>query len=296
MPKTITVKSVLNKTKKRDTWFLDDYTLNPYSSCSYNCLYCYIRGSKYGEHLANHLKVKSNALEVLEKQLSLRARKQQFGFIVLSSATDPYLPIEEETQLTRQMLSLILKYRFPVHIITKSTLIERDFDLLEEIDRSAILPPDLPQIKNGTIISYSFSTLDDEVGKIFEPGAPAPSARLNTLKSTCQQGFLTGVSLMPLLPYISDTGENLEFLFDTFQKTGAHYILPATITLFGNEKYDSKHLVLKAIEKHYPELLQKYRRFFAFGHQMPQYYQVAFKNKMKELSRKYGVKDRIESP
>ena len=64
-----TVKSVLNKHKKRDGWFLDDYSVNPYEGCSCNCLYCYIRGSKYGENMNEHLAVKENALQVLEKQL-----------------------------------------------------------------------------------------------------------------------------------------------------------------------------------------------------------------------------------
>jgi len=89
MPHEIQVKSILNKTKRRDPWFLDDYTLNPYSGCSFNCLYCYIRGSKYGIHMEEKLSVKTNALELLEKALTLRSKKGQHGIIVLSSATDP---------------------------------------------------------------------------------------------------------------------------------------------------------------------------------------------------------------
>src|SRR3954465_11929134 len=115
MPLEISAKTILNKKKKPDEWFLDDYTLNPYSGCSFNCLYCYIRGSKYGVHMEEKLGIKSNAPELLEKQLALRAKKNQFGIIVLSSATDPYLQIEKETELTRKLLQIILKYRFPVH-------------------------------------------------------------------------------------------------------------------------------------------------------------------------------------
>src|SRR5215831_13868455 len=132
MPADIQAKSILNKTKRRDPYFLDDYTINPYSGCSFNCLYCYIRGSKYGIHMEEKLSVKVNALEVLEKQLHNRAKKNQYGFIVLSSATDPYLQIEKDYLLTRKILELILKYKFPVHIITKSDLVIRDYDLLHE--------------------------------------------------------------------------------------------------------------------------------------------------------------------
>ncbi len=296
MPREIEVKSVLNKSKKRDSWFLDDYTFNPYSSCSFNCLYCYIRGSKYGTNLESSLSVKINAVELLDRQLSTRARKYQYGFIVLSSATDPYLKIEEKYQLTRDALKVILKHKFPVHIITKSDLIERDFDLLEQIDREARLPDDLSELKRGTIISFSFSTLQDEVARIFEPGATPPGKRIVAVQKTINRGFLTGISLMPLIPYISDTTEQLNLVFSTFRKMGADYVLPATITLYGNEKADSKTLMLGAIKKHYPELVTKYNKFFSASSEMPYYYQNAFYKKMKELCAVHGLKnDIIES-
>src|SRR6185503_7216254 len=107
MPHAIQVKSILNKTKRRDPWFLDEYTINPYSGCSFNCLYCYIRGSKYGTNMEEKTAVKSNALELLKKQLHNRAKKRQYGIIVLSSATDPYLQMEREQQLTRRILEKI---------------------------------------------------------------------------------------------------------------------------------------------------------------------------------------------
>ena len=267
MPKEIEVKSILNKSKKRDSWFLDDYTLNLYSSCSFNCLYCYIRGSKYGSNLETSLSAKINGIEILDKQLALRAKKGQYGFIVLSSATDPYLQIEKQYELTRKALELILKYRFPVHIITKSHLVERDFDLLQEIDKAAILPSDLSHLSRGCILSFSFSTIQDHVAKLMEPGATLPSERLKTIKKALDLKFLTGISLMPLLPYISDTTEQLDHSFTTFRKLGVHYVLPATLTLFGNQKADSKTLILNTIQKHFPELEKKYLKFFTHSNE-----------------------------
>ncbi|WP_299763852.1 radical SAM protein [uncultured Dokdonia sp.] len=294
MPREIEIKSVLNKTKRRDTWFLDDYTVNLYSSCSFNCLYCYIRGSKYGSNLETSLSVKTNAIEVLDRQLYNRSKKGQYGIIVLSSATDPYLRIEKKYELTRQALEIIAKYRFPVHIITKSDLIARDYDLLHQIDKTAILPGDLQQsLSRGTIISYSFSTLDDQVARIFEPGATPPSLRLQSLKNTIQEGFLSGVSLMPLLPFISDTTAHLDLLFSTFKEANAHYVLPATLTVFGEGKAASKTLMLQAIQKHYPELFPKYQKYFQYGSEMPAYYKTAFAKKMKELSDQYKLKSSI---
>ncbi|WP_271784434.1 SPL family radical SAM protein [Aquimarina algiphila] len=296
MPREIKVKSVLNKTKRRDSWFLDDYTLNLYSSCSFNCLYCYIRGSKYGTNLEESLSVKTNAIEILDRQLFNRVKKGQYGIIVLSSATDPYLKVEKEYQLTRSALKIIAKHKFPVHIITKSDLIERDFDLLHQINKTAILPNDLThRLDHGVIVSFSFSTLDDNVSKIFEKGAPKPSNRLIALHKTKKENFLTGVSLMPLLPFISDTTAHLNTMFSTFKKSNIDYILPATITLFGNNKADSKTLVLNAIKKHYPELENRYINYFKKGSEMPDYYKKAFSKKMNELCNEYGIKNWIAS-
>ena len=294
MPQEIISKTILNKTKRRDPWFLDDYTINPYSGCSFNCLYCYIRGSKYGEHMEEKLGIKINAPELLEKQLQLRAKKNQYGIIVLSSATDPYLQAEKETMLTRKLLEIILKYRFPLHVITKSDLVIRDFDLLKQINEQAILPPDLEnKLSQKVFITFSFSTIDNAIAKIFEPGATPPDKRLQTLKTTLEHGFLSGVSLMPLLPYITDTTEHLEKMFSTFKEAGVKYIFPASITLFGNGTADSKTLVLRAVEKHYLHLLEKYKQFFAASNQMPFHYTNAFNKKMKEMGGKFGLRNEI---
>lgn len=286
----IKVKSVLNKKKATDSWFLDDYTINGYSGCSFNCTYCYIRGSKFGLNMAEKVSIKENALEVLEKQLHLRAKKDEHGVIVMSSATDPYLHFEKEEQLTRKMLELILKYRFPVHMITKSDLILRDVDLLKEISRVAVIPQHLEgKLKTGTIVSFSFAGTDDKVSKIFEPGATAPSVRLQTMATMVQEGFLTGVSMMPLLPYITDTAANLEKMFSEFKTAGTKYILPSTITLFGNDTADSRTLTFRAIKKHYPDLLPKYEKLLGKSDYMPGYYHEAFMRKMEEMSARFGI-------
>ena len=171
----IRVKSILNKHKKRDDWFLDDYSVNPFEACFFNYIYCYIRGSKYGENMAKTLSVKINAPKLLEKQLYVRAKRREYGIIALSSSTEPYMQIEEKLKLTRRLLEIISRFRFPIHILTKSTLVLRDLDLLKEIEKNVILPEDLKQkLKRGVIISFSISTLDGKLARILEPGAPKP--------------------------------------------------------------------------------------------------------------------------
>jgi len=142
MPHEKQVKSVLNKHKKRDSWFLDDFSVNPYEGCSCNCLYCYIRGSKYGANMDDGLAIKINAAEILDKQLAARAKKHQYGFVAVGSGTDAYIHHEKTYKLTEGILAILLKHRFPVFISTKCTLITRDIELLKEIDKSAILPGD----------------------------------------------------------------------------------------------------------------------------------------------------------
>lgn len=294
MPQDIQIKSMLNKTKKRDSWFLDDYTINPYSGCSFNCLYCYIRGSKYGFNMEEKLSIKSNAIEILDKQLYNRAKKNQYGIIVLSSATDPYLQFEKEQELTKGILQVILKYKFPVHIITKSDLVIRDFDLLHQINRVAILPSDLlDKVPKKVFITFSFSTTENSVAKIFEPGATPPTQRLKAMKESVKEGFHTGVSLMPLLPFISDTAENLERMFIEFQSIKINYLFGASLSLFGNNNTDSKTLVLKAIQKNYPHLLIKYKKYFGESNSMPLYYSKALNIKIKELCDKFDINNSI---
>jgi len=240
------------------------------------------------------LSVKSNAVEVLDKQLYNRAKKNQHGIIVLSSATDPYLQLEKEIQLTRKILEVILKHRFPVHIITKSDLVLRDLDLLEEINKNAILPEDLrDKLSDKVFITFSFSTLDPGIAKIFEPGATVPEKRLQTMRTVLNHGFHSGVSMMPLLPYITDTGENLDYMFRVFKESGAKYLFPASLSLFGNGPGDSKTLMLRAIEKHYPHLKMKYENFFAQSMSMPGYYSNALKKKTDELLKVHGIKSSL---
>jgi DNA repair photolyase len=288
------VKSILNKHKKRDSWFLDDYSVNPYEGCGFNCTYCYVHGSKYGENLAEKIVIKKDAATILDKQLANRAKKNEFGFIAVGSATDAYMQIEEEIGLTRDLLKVILKHRFPVFISTKSDLIKRDFDLLQEIDANAILPEDLKQHPaRGVIISFSFSTLDEKLAKQIEPGAPAPQKRLEALKACSDKGFLCGVNAMPLLPFITDTDEELERTVVAAKQNGANYILIAGLTLFGNDERDSKQLVFRFLRNHYPHLSEKYEKMYGPVSYPSWQYQQELKKRADTICEKYKIKNGI---
>lgn len=288
------VRSVLNKHKKRDTWFLDDYSVNPYEGCGFNCSYCYIRGSKYGENLAEKITVKQNAVEILDKQLANRAKKDQFGFIAVGSATDAYMQVEKDLMQTRKILEVILKHRFPVFISTKSTLISRDINLLKEIDKAAILPADLSSsFSHGVILSFSLSTLDEKIAKQIEPGAPSPLKRLETLSICNEHGLFAGINAMPLLPFISNTDQELEKMVMAAKNHSADFILAAGLTLFGNEPGDNKTLYYRFLEKNYPALTRQYDEIFGNNFYQPWSYQNELKKKIGEYCNKYGIKDSI---
>lgn len=287
------VTSVLNKHKKRDSWFLDDYSVNPYEGCSCNCLYCYVRGSKYGENMEEGLIVKTNALDILEKQLAARAKKNQYGFVAVGSATDAYIHHEKNYGITEGMLQLLLKYRFPVFISTKSTLITRDIELLKEIDRAAVLPADLAQLKRGVILSVSVSTLDESVTQMLEPGASAPMERLKLVRELKEDGFLTGVNAIPLLPYISDTEVQLEKIIAAAKEHDADYLLAGGLTLFGTGAADSKTLFYKFLERYDASLLPAYQRLYGDNYYAPIAYQNELKRKAARLSGKYLVRNTI---
>ena len=286
----IQVTSILNKHKKRDDWFLDDYSINPYQSCPFNCVYCYTRGSKYGTNLAKTLSVKANAPELLEKQLSLRARKGQYGIIAIASQ-EPYPPVEKDLKMTQRLLEIILKHKFPITISTKSTLIVRDLDILKEIDKNAILPEDLKyKLGHGVIISTSISTLDERLARLFEPGAPAPSERLATIKRCKDEGFLTGVNFIPILPFLSDLDQHLEEMVSTAKTQGLDFVLVGGLTLFGNGLADCKTLYYQVLEKHFPDLVPKYKSLFRIFFAPPKEYQQKLEKTGRELCDRYRIR------
>lgn len=294
MIKQLQVTTILNKHKQRDGWFLTDYSVNPYSGCSCNCQYCYIRGSKYGENLAENLSIKENAPELLRKQLAARARKADYGIIALGSATDAYLHQENENGMTRALLEIILEFRFPVFISTKCGLLRRDIDLLLEIDKTAILPPDLQgKLKRGLHIAVSISTLDATIARQLEPGADAPADRLALLSDLRDNGFCAGINAMPLLPFISDTDTQLHTLFETAAKRKASFMYTAGLTLFGNKAGDSKPLYYHFLRRNYPSLQEKYNRLYDRNDSAAYIYHQELTQRLEQLYLQYAVPSHI---
>jgi DNA repair photolyase len=168
MRKEIEARQILSPVKQPDSWFGLKYSMNLYRGCQHRCIYCDSRSQCYGiDRFDEDVLVKTNAIDLLKDELS---RKRKKGTIGTGSMNDPYMPVEKHEKLTQRALQTIAQFRFPVHVLTKSDLVLRDIDLLQQISQVY------------TAVSFTITTADDDLGKQVEPGAPKPSARLKAIE------------------------------------------------------------------------------------------------------------------
>lgn len=286
------VKTILNKAKETRSIFLGEYSLNPYLGCSFDCEYCYINGSKYADS-TDSFYIKSNAVEVLKNQLKQKIKSRERAVFLIGSATDPYIDIEKELFLTRDILKLFSRFRFPVHIVTKSDLILRDIDILRKINNSAILPEDIANLKSKIMVTFSFSTIDEKLAKLFEPKAPSPKRRLKAMKKLKKENFSVGVSLMPILPYISDAETAIDEIFSEFKNIGCDYVFSGGLTLFGDTANDSKIKYYKILNENFQDLLEPTKKIFKNNDYPSSSYQNKIYKRFDDISKKYGIRNKI---
>lgn len=185
------VDSALTSNDSPDVGF--HWSVNPYRGCWHACAYCYARpGHQYlgfgaGSDFERRIVVKTNAPEVLSVQLASRTWRRET--VVFSGVTDCYQPLEANYELTRRCLEVCLARRTPIAIITKSTLIRRDVDVLARLARGP-----------GAHVTFSIPFLEADVARALEPGAPAPARRFETMRVLADAGVPVGISLAPLIP------------------------------------------------------------------------------------------------
>ena len=284
----INAKTILRKYRKIDSWFLSRYGMNLYRGCTHNCVYCdgrsegyYMKG-EFGKDIA----VKINAIEILQGELNRLEKNNPLkkGFISLGGGVgDSYQPIEESYQLTRKTLTLIEKYNFPVHILSKSTLIKRDIDILKKINE-----------KNRAIVSLSFSSVNDEIGAIFEPGVSSPSERLETLRLFKNEGIPCGMFLLPVIPFITDKLDLLEDAVRKASEIGLDFINFGGMTLKEGRQRD---YFLETLKKHYPAFVFEYENLFQkdkYGKLASEYYQT-INCLFNDMAKAFKISPRIPS-
>jgi DNA repair photolyase len=189
-----------------------DRTINPYRGCEHGCIYCYARpthaylGLSPGLDFESRLQAKPDAAEILRKELAKSSYR--CAPIALGMNTDAYQPIEREYRITRGILEVLAECRHPVSLVTKSSLVERDIDILA------------PMAEQGLASVYvTITTLDRGIARRLEPRAAAPERRLETLRRLSAAGIPTGVMVAPVIPALTDS--EMESILEKASAAGA---------------------------------------------------------------------------
>jgi DNA repair photolyase len=299
--KALEVRSILNKSvSKRMRWLA--YSINPYRGCEFGCKYCYARYTH--EFMAPKTSapptepednaidatrltfrdplsferlifLKQNAAWLLEQELKKIDPAME---IALGTATDPYQPIERRAQITRSLLEVFArKSGFRLGIVTKSRLIERDIDLLQEISR-----------RNTLVVHVTITTPDAKLARLLEPRAPRPDLRFQTVKQLRDAGIVAGVFGSPLLPGITDNQKALDGLARRAAAVDASFFAAHPLFL----KPCSRPTYLSFVREHFPSLQADYARRFATADFAGETYSAQMAAMVGSACRKYGLRQR----
>lgn len=241
----ISAKSIVSGYKENNNWFGINYNMNIYKGCCHGCIYCDSRSDCYGIDNFDRVRAKENSLEIIRRELRSKRKK---GVVGTGAMSDPYNPFEKKLSLTRMALESIDSNGFGISIATKSDLIIRDIDILKRIKEHS-----------PVLCKITVTTADDELCKIIEPNVVVTSKRFEAIKKLSEEGIYTGILLMPILPFINDTEENIINIVRLAKENGAQFIYPAFgVTLRSNQR----DYFFKMLDKSFPKLKEKYIKSF----------------------------------
>lgn len=257
--KEIQVSSLIKPVMQKDSLFNGYFLLDPYQNCSFGCLYC-------DSAEDDTIYIKYNAPEILKRELLTLPRKR----VIIGSVHDPYQPIEKDTQLTRTIIKLLLDHRFPLHILTKSTLVQRDIDLLSDQDADVF-------------ITFSVVSNNEHLVSSMEPDAPSFHQRLSTMTLLSSKGINTGIALIPILPCLADG--TIESIINKAASYHARYVLFQHLFLKG----DQKIRFISFIRTHHPSCYSDYQDLFNDSIYPSESYQHTMNTKIKKICGRYNL-------
>lgn len=226
-------------------FFYADWNMNLYRGCSHGCIYCDSRSLCYHLDRFDTIRPKENALALLESELRSKRRP---GIITMGAMSDPYNPLEEDLRLTRSALELIRRHGFGAAFTTKSALCARDADLLRDIAQRA------PVCARITI-----TCADDALCQRIEPDVSPSSERFTALQQLADAGIYAGVWLNPVLPFITDTEENILGVVRQAAASGAKFV----VCFFGMTlRSGNREYYFQALEREFPGVRAKYLTTF----------------------------------
>ncbi len=265
----INCKSAINKIENK-FGFCND--LNIYRGCLHRCKYCYaVYSHKYinSRDFFGEIFVKKNIAEVLEKELSSKSWNREI--INLGSVTDSYQKAEENYKIMPDILKLLIKYKTPMCISTKSDLILRDFDLIAKL--SNIVP---------VRIASTITTSDEKLSSLIEPNVISPLKRFETLKEFKKTNAVVGVHTIPVLPFITEDG--LEDIFIKTKENNLDYTICEVLNLRG----ECRKIYLNFVRKNFPEHYKKYLYIYNNNGELKDEYKNRIYKKIKSLEEKYS--------
>ena len=230
------------------------YGMNVYRGCTHGCIYCDSRSRCYQfTHPFEDIEVKQNAPELLEMTLKSKRKKCMIGTGAMS---DPYMHCEEELQLTRRCLEIILENGFGAAVQTKSDRILRDIDLLSEINRSA-----------KCVVQMTLTTYDNDLCRILEPNVCNTKRRMEVLEEMQRKGIPTIVWLTPILPFINDTADNITSILNECVRAGVKGIIDFGMGLTLRE--GDREYYYAALDRHFPGMKERYIRRYGNAYELP---------------------------
>lgn len=280
--RTLPVRSVLNRSvSRRGLWFAK--SINPYRGCQFGCRYCYARYThefmemKDPADFERRIYIKENAAWLLRQELRGMSPDEE---IALGTATDPWQPIERRARVTRSILEVLAERRgLRIGVVTKSTLIERDIDLLQRIaERSSL------------VLHITITTPDVELARILEPRAPRPDLRFRTVKRLRQAGLRTGVLCSPLMPGITDNAQALDAMCRLASEAGASFLSAQPLFL----KPCSKETFLRFVRENFPELEAGYAKRYETEAFVSKAYAKRVGELVAAVTKRYGLARRFE--
>ncbi len=245
VPTTVTVESartVIARNQSPDLGF--DRSINPYRGCEHGCIYCFARpthawlGLSAGLDFETRLFAKPDAAALLRRELSLPSYACRP--VAMGTNTDPYQPIERERRITRDILGVLSDCDHPLVIVTKSSLIERDIDILA------------PMAARGLCaVGISVTSLDPGLARTMEPRACTPARRLRTIRSLSEAGIPVRIMVAPIVPGITD--HELETILESGRDAGASLASYVLLRLPG----EVRDLFVDWLETHFPARRRK---------------------------------------
>ncbi|MCL1964027.1 MAG: radical SAM protein [Firmicutes bacterium] len=226
-------------------FFVRHYNMNLYRGCSHGCVYCDARSVCYRLDAPGEVRAKQDALSLLREELR---RKRAPGIVGLGGMSDGYNPEEAHALLTRGALALLKQYGFGIGITTKSPLVRRDIDLLQGIQKNA-----------PSHVTFSVTTADDALSLKVEPGVAPSSERFRAMAALHEAGIPVGMWINPVLPFLTDSEENLLTLLRMCKENGGSY----SLTHYGMTlREGNREYFYAALDRHFPGLKRRYAQAY----------------------------------